>query len=760
VPVRLAGEVRGEELALQLETDDIPLATLPLPLEEPAPVGNPVGTLQVRMTIDGFVYDPVVSGVATLAEAGFDFREVQVRNLEGQADFDRQTVRLNTIRGRAGNCDFEVSGEFAVARWRETLATHLVAPGCELDELLRLAERGGVGTPPMLQAEVLQGTGALTIDYGNQQWRAELEVDTGRWSPDWLALPLTDINARIGVDPTGLELHHLIGQVGSSPALLYGRMGAPASSPSSWKLELATQLESQDAERLLHHRGPEWLSLPGPITGSARLVGSPEEEIKIEAKLHPLSRANDANDTNENPTDAAEQNPPDSPGSLPLIEVAGLWDGNVFALERFTANLGSVVVEGRGRARFSPQRYYDLGFTLPPGSSLPDLLAFVRLPEGFGSLEGTVAAEVALEGPAEDLDWKGTITLEEVHVPDLLTEPVSLKGPLELSKEGLHLRDIEVAQPQGTFTLSGVVRPDDVSDLRLTGAWANLDRLLGELPEAKPSVSRSHFLARHPFRVRIELDQVQFLGVVLTQVQGELEQAGGLLALRIPQFGLGPGRGDAVFRPDPARDRVRARVELEEVPAETLLVDLLEQAPTVRAPLSLQAQLSGPLGTQEEFLRGADGQIRFALGEGRIQRGTLPERLFALAVLLREGFYGFGLFRLGRSLTKPRGLRRFQEWTGTIRFDEGTAHIETYLVANVYDVNMTGEVELESGAIQIHGEGDFHPGWEFDISLKNIVNLFAQLFRRARGKKGHKFEFDVGGKIGGRKSVENFRFKD
>ncbi len=152
--------------------------------------------------------------------------------------------------------------------------------------------------------------------------------------------------------------------------------------------------------------------------------------------------------------------------------------------------------------------------------------------------------------------------------------------------------------------------------------------------------------------------------------------------------------------------------------------------------------------------------MNFALGQGRLRRGTLPERLFALAVLLKEGIYGFGLSWLTR-IGKPHDLDRFQEWTGAVRLEGGKAHIEkTELISKVYNVTMTGEMELESSRLQIHGEGNFHPGWEFDISLKAVVGLFSRLFRLARGRRGHDFEFDVSGTLGGRKSVENFRFKD
>jgi len=751
VPVRLGGTVRGQELALQLEIDDVPLAALPWPLEESTPVRNLLGALRVRVAIGGQVYAPALSGVATLAEAGFDFRDVEVRELEGEADFDRRQVRFDSIRGRAGGCAFELAGGFEVAQWQETAAAHLAAPACELGELVRLAERSGVGSLPLIEAETLAGTGVLTADYEDRRWDAELEIEGARWSPAWLALPVEEINARIEGDPDGVEIRRLAGRVGSSPVFLNARINLTGADSPSWELGGEAQFQPQDAERLLHGRGPQWLHFAGPVAGTVGVTGSARKSTRIEARLRtPLHVHSQEETLSETP-----------PTVLPQIELAGTWEAGQFQFEQFTANVGSVELQGRGSVRFTPEKHLDLSLTVPPGSSLPDLLAFVRLPEWLSSLEGTVAADVAVQGTPEALAWKGAIDLEDVRIPALLTDPVFLKGPVELGPEGFYLRDIQVVQPLGSFTLSGWFRPRGGSDLRLAGAWANLDRLLGQLPEGPVSAPRSEFLARHPFRVALAVDQVQFLGLVLTQVEGELEQAGGVFALRVPAFGLGPGRGRLEVRPDPATDRATASVELEEVPVETFLVDLLKQAPTVRGPLSLQARLNGSLGTQEEFLRTAAGEITFALGEGRIQRGTLPERLFALAVLLREGLYGFSLLRLGRTLTKPRGLRRFSEWTGSVEVGEGKARVvESHLVAQVYDVSMTADVDLESGAFKLHGDGDFHPGWEFDISLKSIVNTFARLLRLARGKRGHRFEFDVGGSVGGRKSVENFRFID
>jgi hypothetical protein len=53
VPVRLQGSIRGRQIALQVETDDIPLAALPLPPEEGLQLENLMGTASATVDVNG-----------------------------------------------------------------------------------------------------------------------------------------------------------------------------------------------------------------------------------------------------------------------------------------------------------------------------------------------------------------------------------------------------------------------------------------------------------------------------------------------------------------------------------------------------------------------------------------------------------------------------------------------------------------------------------------------------------------------------------
>jgi hypothetical protein len=231
------------------------------------------------------------------------------------------------------------------------------------------------------------------------------------------------------------------------------------------------------------------------------------------------------------------------------------------------------------------------------------------------------------------------------------------------------------------------------------------------------------------------------------------------MSLLIHRFGLSSGHGSLEGKLGPATGELRAMLSLNQVPMETLLVEMLKLQPTVSGPLDLHVEVTGPLGARQEFLAEAQGLARFTIGEGRIQKGTLPERLFALAVLLDEGVFGFGPFSFAW-ISNPPNLRKFSGWTGTLELGEGKARlVESNLVSKAYEVNLQGEMDLQSGALRIHGDGNFHPPFRFNISLKALVDGLSRLFRLARGRKGKPFEFDVVGEVSGTKRIENFRFK-
>jgi len=747
VPTGVSGEIHGRQLALRAETDEFSVEQLPPELVAAAPVANLHGRGRVQVEITGRAEQPVIEGTAAVRAVGFDFRRVAVRELAGEARFTSEQVEFSNLEGRAGGCPLRVSGSSELPNWQQTAQAQVLLPGCELPELVRLAEAAELGSLPGVEPDSLAGQGTLALAYDPRSWRAELQVQGAQWSPAWLGIALDDVRASVRLDPDEMDIRNLSGRFGNSPVRLSGQVGLQGAASAPWALQLEAHLARDDATAALPGSLKKWLRVPAELEARGRVTSSPQG-VSLQARIETAE-----------PVSASAAGPA-PPLEIPArFDIQGLLQGDTFSLNRFTARFGGSELEGRGRIQGASEPQVDMHLRAPSGSSLEELLSFVRLPEALDSLSGRVAADVTLRGPVDKLQWAGAIELEDARLPELLTDPVHLNGRLELAEEGLRLAPLRVVQPSGEFTLTGTLRGQGTSTVRMAGEWANLDRLLGQLPEGPLSMPDTSFFQEHPVQVEVALDRVKFLDLSFTDVQGRVEPSGESLALLIRRFGLSTGHGSLQGRIDPAAGEVRAMLSLNQVPLQTLLVDMLKLQPTVTGPLDLHVELTGPVGTRQEFLTGAQGLARFTLGEGRIQKGTLPERLFALAVLLDEGVFGFGPFSIGW-LANPPNLRKFSGWTGTLELDEGKATlVESNLVSRAYDVNLQGELDMQGGKLRLHGDGNFHPPYRFNISLKALVDGLARLFRLARGRKGKPFEFDVVGEVSGTKRIENFRFE-
>ena len=750
VPTNLSGEIRGQQLALHAETEDFPIEQLPLQAEGGPPIGNLHGRARVQAAITGTAEQPVIEGTAALNAVGFDFRQVAVRQLSGEARFTSERIEFSRLEGHAGDCSVRITGQAGLPAWRETSQAQVVLPGCDLPELVRLAEAAELGRLPGLEAASFAGQGTLAIAYNPQRWRADLQVQGARWTPAWLGVALDDVRAAVHIDPEAMDIQNLSGRFGNSPVRLSGQVGLQGAASAPWALQLEAHLARDDAAAALPDSLKKWLRLPAELEARGRITGAPQG-VSLRARIETAD-----------PVSASAGSPP-APLEIPArFDIQALWHGDAFSLDRFTARFGASELEGRGHLQRSPEPRLDVHLRAPSGSSLEELLSFVRLPDALDSLTGRVAADVTLSGPVDNLQWAGTIELEEARLPELLTDPVHFNGRLHLVEEGVQIESVSVVQPSGEFTLKGTLRGSGASTLQMAGDWANLDELLGQLPEGSLSMPDSSFLKAHPVQLDLALDRVQFLDLTLTDVKGRVEPRGESLELLIHRFGLSTGHGRLEGRLDPASGELRTSLSLNQVPLQTLLVDMLKLQPTVTGPLDLHVELTGPVGTHrgtQEYLTGAQGLARFTIGEGRIQKGTLPERLFALAVLLDEGVFGFGPFSFGW-IANPPNLRKFSGWTGTLELADGKATlVESNLVSKAYDVNLQGELDMQGGAVRLHGEGNFHPPFRFNVSLKALVDGLARLFRLARGRKGKPFEFDVVGEVSGTKRIENFKFK-
>ncbi len=747
-PARLSGETRGQQVALRVETDAVPVERLRAQFAPDLPISHLTGAAQLVTDITGSAEHASLAGRARFYNVGFDLQQLPVRGIEGGATFNAEQVEFENLQGRAGGCEARLSGRTQLSHWRDTAAGEVSLPGCDLPELVRAADLAGIGRLPGLEPDALEGRGTVAIGYTHSRWRAELMVPGARWSPGWLGAPLEDVRASVRVEPEAVEIRNLSGRFGSSPVRLRGQMGLRGIESAPWQMDLEAHLTPQDAEALVPDPWRQWVRILSEVEARGRLRGRPEG-VTLDAQIQ------------TNPTLTASAVPVPVPTAVPAtIDLQARWRDGAFSLERFSARFGHTELAGRGILQPGSEPELDFHLQAPPGSSLEELLALVRLPRALQSVHGKAAVDLTLRGPLAKPAWAGTVELQEVNLPDLLTDPVQLNGRLLLASEGLHLDSLHVIQPSGEFAVNGLLRSQGLSTVEVAGTSANLDRLLGQWQGSSLDWPEQSFLAEHPLQVSLALDRAQFLDLTFTDVRGQLEQSNGRLALTIPRFGLGSGHGRVEGTIEPGSDQLRASLELNAVPVDMLLGDFLKTQRILTGPLDLHVELTGPIASRREFLNSSHGLARFTIDQGRIQKGTLPERLFALAALLREGPFGWGLLSLGK-VWNPPNLRKFDRWSGTLELGEGKAQlVESNLVSNTYDVNLQGEVDMQGGTMQLHGEGDFHPPYQFDFSLKSAVEGLGRVFQLVRGRRGHKFEFDVAGELAGTKRIENFRFKD
>ncbi len=747
-PTRITGEAGGDQLALHLESNDVPAERI---LAQAAPdlqLAGLHGVASLETDVTGPADHPTVAGRAHIRGVGFDLRQLPVRDVEGEATFGAEQVRFESLRGRAGSCEARASGETRLVDWRDATAGEVTLPGCDLPELVRLADLAGIGRFPGLEPGSLEGQGTVAIGYARDRWRAEVMVPGARWSPAWLGAPLEDVRASVRVEPEAVQIRNLSGRFGTSPVQLRGQVGLLGTESAPWQMDLEAHLAPQDAVALVPAPWRQWVRILSEVEARGRLRGRPDG-VTLDAQIQ------------TNPTLTASAVPVPVPQAVPAtIDLQARWNDEGFSLERFSARFGRTEFTGRGTLERGSEPQLDFHLQAPPGSSLEELLALVRLPDALQSIHGKAAIDLTLRGPVAKPQWAGSVDLEEVYLPDLLTDPVQLNGRLLLADEGLRLDSIRILQPSGEFSVNGLLRSQGLSTVEVAGTSANLDRLFAQLPREGLSLPEQDFLRDHPLQVDIALDRARFLDLEFTDVRGRLEQSEGRLALTIPRFGLGSGHGRLEGVREPGSDQLRASLELNAIPTEMLLGDFLKTQRILTGPLDLHVELTGPVASRKEFLGNAHGLARFTINQGRIQKGTLPERLFALAVLLREGPFGWGLLSLGK-VWNPPNLRKFDTWSGTLELGEGKARlVESNLVSNTYTVNLQGEVDMQGGTMRLHGEGNFHPPYQFDFSIKSIVEGLGRAFQIVRGRRGHKFEFDVAGELAGTKRIENFRFKD
>lgn len=144
--------------------------------------------------------------------------------------------------------------------------------------------------------------------------------------------------------------------------------------------------------------------------------------------------------------------------------------------------------------------------------------------------------------------------------------------------------------------------------------------------------------------------------------------------------------------------RHRTRIELERADAQPLLAALGGEREVLTGPLTVSADLAGPLAG-DALLAGLDGRARIAAGPGRIP-GVAP---FSMAVAQLEKAIG-GLGDRRRERLRRFSGDRFESLTGRVAVSGGVARSDDLVLRYPgYALELAGAVRLADGGLDARG---------------------------------------------------------
>lgn len=145
--------------------------------------------------------------------------------------------------------------------------------------------------------------------------------------------------------------------------------------------------------------------------------------------------------------------------------------------------------------------------------------------------------------------------------------------------------------------------------------------------------------------------------------------------------------------------RYRTRIELDGVQAEPLLTALGGEPGTMTGPLSLVADLAGPVAAGDAALAGLSGDAGLSAGPGRIP-GVAP---FAMVVEQLEKVIG-GLGDRRRERLRRFEGDRFESLTGRFTVSEGVARTDDLVIRYPgHALELTGRVRLADRSLDARG---------------------------------------------------------
>ncbi|MGH7232476.1 MAG: AsmA family protein [Nitrospiraceae bacterium] len=464
----------------------------------------------------------------------------------------------------------------------------------------------------------------------------------------WFRSPLltervVDLNGRIIYTKTGVEFDRLAGRFGRSQFEIHGAV-ATAEPVVYQDLTVRARADVSQFLRLLQVSLPSTVTLEG-MAGFVATLSGPSESPHMKGILELREASLLVPDMVHKP-----------PGTSTSVEFEGeLSRDSMLTVERLELVLPPFRLAGKGRIRLAGA--YNLDATLVSGP-----VSIGGLPQGMTAgpvKDGILEVSLDVKGKADD--WKTWQVNGWVALTDGMIEPPRFEHAIS----NLYLRLKVVRNGAEIKRLAFKIKD---SDVRLSGTIRNWNRAPSVVVEVESAQMDLDLLipkgARSPARDFLEIladtsrvaatvtiDRGHYKSLVFTDLSWRLMAKDGVLDIERISGDTEDGQVSGrlvVHLPRLKQAEATATIRFSGLPFERLLQITGDQNRLMTGALSASGTIKGnekdPLG----LLHSLDGQARFLVENGHIQKGTvvpkiitilnLPTLLKGKVDLAKEGF--------------------------------------------------------------------------------------------------------------------------
>ncbi|HJU04916.1 MAG TPA: AsmA-like C-terminal region-containing protein [Nitrospiraceae bacterium] len=514
--------------------------------------------------------------------------------------------------------DLEVSGEMTAAALLGVLSKSIKAP-----RFARvLGELYDIKGDSMISLRI---TGPVNTPDGIKIAGAEIMAQDVWFRSPLLTERVVDLNGRVIYTKTSVEFDRLAGRFGRSQFEIHGAVATKE--PFVYQdLALRARADVSQLLRLAQVSLPPSVTLDG-MSGLAATLSGPTEAPHLKGVLELREAEFLVPDMVRKPA-----------GTATSLEFEGAFSrDSVLTVERLELVLPPFRLGGKGRIRLGGSNNMEASFVSGP-------VSLSGLPQGMtvGFMkDGIVEVSLDMKGKADDWrSWQvnGWVALTDglIEAPRMEHTIGNLYLRLKVVRNGAEIKRLAFKIKDSDVRLSGAIKNwhrTPSINVEIESAQMDLDLLI---PKGKRSPARDFLevLADGSrLAAMVTIDRGFYKSLIFTDLSWRLSAKDGVLDIDRVSGDTEGGQisGRLVVQlPRLKPADAAANVRFTGIPFERMLQITSDQSRLMSGALSASGTMKGgekdPLG----FLHSLDGQVRFLVENGRIQKGTILPKIITI----------------------------------------------------------------------------------------------------------------------------------